>query len=414
MAFGKDNAGLTRVSDFRKAGQVSNRKFPKRGGGGGGWRFRDNYKPSTVEPDRIRLILGAYDYIQVNGKKEKILHKLPYMRFAEHFDGRTKGSTICSAGPFVMYRDLRDPCLGCDLYWEGGGKKESRVSRREMYALTLLNYGTFHEVEETDRETGQVRMNEKTGKPYTQWVRCTGRRCDGCAAGKPTKKGHIQHWELGFGHFNALKDYSKYVGRNCLSCGTPESILPLAYLCEHCKEAVIDMSTTTLTDEEIAKAVDDEVVCPHCGQDTFLEEVIQCSACPAPARAGLYDVDLFVKRVQGEGNQTSLHFTGHGPIAPIDPVFDAKPLDFEKMYAPDTLEKQSEKFKEPPRQTPPKTPTPNTQAARPYGGGQPQQQYSPPPAQAQYQPPPQQQYQAPAPQQQPAPSAQPRRSMFSR
>ena len=175
MAFGKNPGDLKRVTDFRQAGRVSNRKFPKRKGGGAP-RWINRFQPSTVEPDTIRFIAGEYPYetVRVDENEAPVVETfvLPYMRFAEHFDGRTKGSTICSAGPFVMYKDKRDPCLGCDLFWAGGGKKDGRVSRREMYSFPVFNYGTFHEIEQVDGQ-GQLRLNPKTNKPYTEWVRCT-------------------------------------------------------------------------------------------------------------------------------------------------------------------------------------------------------------------------------------------------
>jgi hypothetical protein len=126
-------------------------------------------------------------------------------------------------------------------------------------------------------------------------------------------------------------------------------------------------------------------------------------------------VDLMVKRVQGEGNQTTLSFTGFGPICPIDPIYAAKPLDLMKMYEPTPLDVQAAKFKEPVPQAIPRQPVPASQVSRAYGGAQQQPQAPPPPPQATQWSRPQPQA-APTPAPQPQPQQAPRRSggMFSR
>jgi len=371
MAFGKDRDALKKVTSLREAGNAS-RGRPRGGGGAGGWkRFQDQFKPNTVEPDTVRFLPGEYPYTQIHrdGSTEVLL--LPYFVYTEHFDGRTNGSSICSGGAFADYKDKAEPCIGCDLFWENGGKKGGRMSRREMKAFTILNLSTFHEVDQLDYKTGQVKMNDRTNKPYKEWVKCTGRRCDACASGKPTKKGHIQHYSVGFGHFGQIKDYAKMIGKCCKSCGTRNSIDELAYICGNCKDAVIDMSTTHLSNEDIAKMVDGDVVCPHCRTEGLLEEIIQCSSCDNPERAGIFDVDISIKKVAGpEGtNQSTLMFTEFGPVCPVDPAFDVKPMDFEGMFAPTTLEQQAQKFKVPvPAQTP-RQPVPASQVARDWNQG---------------------------------------------
>jgi hypothetical protein len=344
-------------------------------------RFKDQLKLSTVDPDTVRFVPGEYPFTEVKEDGTTEVTDLPYLTFTEHFDGRCNTSGICSAGPFAYYKDKRDPCLGCDIFWETGGKKGGRMSRREMKAFTVLNLGTFHEVDEVDHK-GNVKISDKTKKPFTQWVKCTGRRCDACAQSKPTKKGHLQHYAMGYGHFSQLKEYSKTIGKCCTTCRGKDTIRELAYLCPNCKDAVIDMSTTHLTDEEIAKMVDGDVPCPHCRQSVLLEEVVECtgqmpdgSPCPEANRAGIFDVDISFKKVAGpEGtNQSTLMFTGFGPVCELDPVYGAKPMDFAKMYAPTPLEQQAEKFKTTlPSQTP-RQPVPASQVSHAYGdtGGNP-------------------------------------------
>ena len=394
MAFGKDPSLIRRVGSFRESVHVSQSVRPQRSGGGGGARFTDRFQPSTIEPDRIRFIPGEYPYDRVNESGVLEPYMLEYFRFTEHFDGKTQGSTICSAGPYAGYPDKRDPCIGCDLFWENP-RKGGRMSRRDMYSFTIFNYAVFHHMEQLDRKTGQVRISDRTKQPFMEWTQCKGRRCDMCAAGKESKKGHIQHYELGHGHFSQLSEYAEEVGKSCRNCRGRNVIEAIAYLCEGCKNAVIDMDDTTLNNTDVKKMTHEAVVCPFCKYKGLLEEIITCQSCGDPKRADIFDVDIPFKRVQGEGNQTTLFFVGVEPVCPIDPIYAevAKPLDLARLYVPTSIETQAEKFR---------TGVPVGQPAQrqPVTASQVTQPYSPP--QAPQHPPP-----APAPT--PAP-----RSMFGR
>ena len=369
MAFGKDPSLIKRVNNFRESAHVSQSVRPTRTGGGGA-RWADRFQPSTVEPDRVRFIRGEFPYDRVNALGEIDTYMLEYYRFTEHFDGKTKTSSICSAGPYAAYREKKDPCHGCDLFWEQ--PKGGRMSRRDMYSFPVFNYATFHHMEQIDKRTGQVRISDKTKQPFKEWVQCTGRRCDMCAAGKETKKGHMQHYECGYGHFSQITEYAEEIGKGCRSCRQKYVIEPIAYLCGNCKNAVIDMEDTTLSDKDIKKMIHEDVTCPHCKHKDILGEIIACKSCSDPQRADIFDVDIMFKRVQGDGNQTSLLFTGFGDIGPMDPAYAelVKPMDLGKLFVPDTLESQAEKFKvmapagsgQAARQ-----PIPASQVTQPYG-----------------------------------------------
>jgi len=386
MAFGKETAGLKRVGSFRESTHVSQSVRPKRTGGGA-LRWLDRFQPSVTEPDKIRFIPGEYQYDRVNENGELESYLLEYERFTEHFDGKTKTSTICSAGPFANFREKKDPCIGCDLFWENP-KKGGRMSRRDMYSFTILNYATFHHMEQLDRLTGQVRINDKTKQPWMEWVQCKGRRCDMCTAGKETKKGHVQHYELGYGHFSQLSEYAEEIGKCCRNCRQKNVIEAVAYLCTGCKDAVIDMDETTLDDKDIKKMIHEDVVCPQCRHKGLLEEIITCRSCGDPKRADIFDVDLSFKRAQVDpnSNQTSLLFTGFGEVCPVDVTYAevAKPLDLSKLYVPDSLETQATKFKAQvaagaPAQNQQRQPVPASQVTQPYSPPAPQTQQAAPP-----------------------------------
>ncbi len=310
-------------------------------------------------------------------------------------------------GPVRILQGQARSLCGCDLFWEGGGKKNGRMSRREFYDFNVWNYAKFHEVEQIDRETGKVKISETTQKPFTNWVQCGGRKCDACVSGRPTKLGHMQHYPMGFGHFSTLEDYSEIIGKSCTTCCGRDTVSSMAWLCGGCQDAVIDMSTTTLDDKEILKITREPAVCPSCKHKGYLQEVIECSNCTPqgklPSRASIFDVDINVKRVSGPdgSNQNTLMITGYSAPYPIDPKLEAKPLDLDKTYAPTPMETQCEKFKIPMPAAVQRTPVTTAPAARQYSQQQApaadtQQQAAPPPQQQQYQPPPQQQQEQPA------------------
>lgn len=376
MAFGKDKDVLKSVGNFRQQGNFASPPR-KKGKGGGGAFYSDRFKPSTVDPDHIRFVAGAYTLQRVFEIEGATLADVepgtiarlsadggtllvqrssvtPFFCHTEHFDGRMNLGCNCSAGPFGNYRDFRQPCLGCDIFWESMGKKGDRMSRRDMFDFSVFNYATFHKAPQVDNE-GKVRTSPTTGKPYFEWTQCQGRNCNGCRAGLESKKGHMQYYSVGWGHYATLKEYSKIIGNSCNRCGGRNCIQSLAWLCRGCKDAVIDMASTTLTDPEIDKMTENPADCPLCGHRDYLDEYIECQGCIPrglqPDRATLFDVDIDIKRVisNEDSNNNSLLITGYSDPRPVDPQFAeaAKPMDLVKIYTPTSLEDQSKKFKMP-------------------------------------------------------------------
>lgn len=378
MAFGKNPAGLAQVGSFRQMGhswsQSRNEKKVRNSSSVPAWI--NQYRPSTDLPDTIRLIAGDYNVEDVdrNGNVFVVQH-LPFYPFTEHYDSRSKKYSVCSAGPFASDRNKKQPCHGCDLFWSSmkedpqrpGRKKPGFMSKRDMSVFTVIDYNTYHKVEQIDQQTGRVRTNDK-GEPYYNWIKCGGRVCDACDAGKETKQGKRLHWAMGSDHYNTLLTSDKDIGRSCVTCGENEVIHMEAWLCTQCGEAVID-DRSRLSEKDIDDIVLKPATCKQCGHHGFLQELINCTNCTSagrePKRATLFDVDIKVRRVEASdgSNRSTLNVSGFSKPGPVSKTFQEynKPEELNKIYAPTPLEVQAVLF-----QVVNREPVPASDLSRPY------------------------------------------------
>jgi len=378
MAFGKDRQQLYQ-GNFRQQAKRSTNNPSKRTGGGG--FYGDRYQPPTHgNPDVIRLIPGSFSVPLVDeGKGELVLDEhnqvvnidQAYMKFVSHFHGGKKRSCICSSGPLGEYKGKGNPCIGCDWFWWEWRQRQANnsdhpkaMSRRQMWAFSALVMAPHHKVEQVD-QNGTIRMNEKKNEPYYEWVKCMGRGCKNCAAGKETKQGHRQPWEMGRDHFTTLFDYTSIIGKHCRICSQQDCIEDLAWICSNpdCGEAVIDFATTNLDDSQVDKMILDPVTCPQCRVEGFLRDIYQCRTCSSQGREGdratLFDFDLHVKRVEdptGKTKATSLQIVRAVGPKPIDTIYGddmRKPLDLVRIYTPTKIEFQVSLFGKPPEDNAP-------------------------------------------------------------
>lgn len=405
MAFGKNPAQLGNVAPFggsaRQQAAFASRR--RKRSSGSKLIFRNQFQPSLYIPDTGRIIPGNYwqQFLDDNGNL--IEGEFPFWSYVEHYHGVFEKSSFCSGGPYRYQKASAAPCHGCDIYWEdwnirkqtGNKNKPKRISMRDMYAYTWLDMGVFHEVEDIDPTTGQMKINPNTKKPYTSWVKCTGNQCQNCALGKKTKTGHIQPWPMGKRHFGTLNAYADQIGLGCMTCGSRTSITTLDWICGNpeCGESLIDLSRTNLNQEQIHERINTPQLCPRCRQERFMQEIYQCSVCtPQGAnaqKASLFDVDIQVRRQKNpEENGTQLLVVGTSDPQPINPIFTeiAKPLDLDKMYAPTDINLQAQLFKvqaqpqqPPPPQGPPPGQPPMGGQAYPNQPGQPPQGFNFPP-----------------------------------
>lgn len=382
MAFGKDDQQLARMGTYRQMAmtQVNQNKGGGGGRGGGGMpTFVDRFKPLTTDEDLIRLVAGNFPIVTAVDKDHTAVRELPFVTFTEHFDGQTKQSITCSAGPFGQFKDKRDPCRGCDGYWEfrkEDNKPGARVSKRPMFAFSIIHYAQYAHIAQLDRRTKQPRIDQN-GKPFMEWHRVLKHERAEFAAGYELRQAHRLHWPMGSEHYGVLWEYDAEIGKSCVTCGGRDTIESVAWDCGNrdCGEEIIDCETTTLPQEKILElTTSDATACPCCRSRGFLKERVQCRNCTpigqAPKRATLFDVDMRVRRKPATDgtSATTLLVVGWSEPKPVDPQFAelTRPLALDKIYAPTPWEKQIEKFGPPtaPQGAPPRTPV-NTGAV-PY------------------------------------------------
>lgn len=356
MAFGKDPSTLNRIGSHRQVAQHSmGQRQQRKPRGSGAPTWVDKFRPSLDQPDTVRIIPGDYEVKQATPEGEIEVTKLTHYLYGEHFHATLERGSVCSAGPFVNWKDKRDPCYACDLFWSGmqpdpqtGKKKRGPMSRRDMASFTVIHFHPYHQVEQVDLRTGQVRVNQKTGQPFYSWVQCTGRGCEMCKANKIVKPAHRLHWDMGTGHFNTLWEYDKVIGNSCTTCGGRDVIAWDALVCRECGEAKVIADETTLQPKEIDEIYRSINKCSACGFEGFLKEVISCKNCSQtghiPQRSSLFDVNINVQRFATDNStQTTLMVTQWSQPCPIDPQYKelAEPLELEKIFAPTALEDQA-------------------------------------------------------------------------
>lgn len=366
MSFGRNPDDLNKVKPFNnndfernltKINENRNTRQQNRGnkGGGGGRRFHNLYRPTLEGTDTIHLIPGSYDYLlgKLDGTTESI--PLEYLPFIEHFNATNKRSSICSGGPHHDNRKLRSPCVGCEKFFGGfsqeldanGRRKRGPVSKREMVAFGVLHFAGYHKLPSLNQD-GSVRTNDR-GEAYHHWGLCEGRGCVHCKAHIEKIDVNRMHWPMGTSHHNMLvKEFQSIIRNSCRNCKGKSTISTAAWLCsnETCGEAIIDMATTELNDQQIKEMVEVQITCPHCHTQDYLMEVCVCEGCANPQRASIFDVKMRVKRAKtGDGEGTVLSLLDHEvqPLTELPPEL-ALPLDLTPLYAPDNLERQAQVF----------------------------------------------------------------------
>jgi ribosomal protein L37AE/L43A len=311
-----------------------------------------------------------------------------YIKVTKHFDGANQKGSICSAGPWMNFRNKRNPCHGCDIYYatlvknKAGHWESTRMSKQDLYVFSMFDYGTYHNIEQLDKQ-GQVKVNSQ-GQAYLNWTRCPGQRCEACRTNRETKIGHALHWPLNWTHFRILLSANDDVGRSCVTCGGRDVITSMAWTCHNCGECLIDMETTQFSVDDILKKSTEPFTCPHCHRTGFMDEVFQCSQCASMGKEGeratVFDVDLKVKVVVNPTtNNKALQIMDWSEPRPIDPQFaeEAKPLDLVARYTPESLDLQAKMFNVPVKREPVTTGQTAPTAGQPQPG-QPAWQYSHP------------------------------------
>jgi hypothetical protein len=417
MAFGKDKSRLGAVGSFRQQATMTTRQRatrPKNTGGGTRPNWIDKYEPSLIDVDIIRLMAGDYEtpILVGEGNNLSVVEQPSFgFSYCQHYDARHKKFAQCSAGPYRQIKNRREPCIGCDVYWREAGKDPVTGkwkygymgNAREMISFSVIHHAPYAKIEQTDRQTGQVRCNDK-GEPYYEWVQVLPHE-RAKYAGKEMKTSHMLHWSMGTAHWNTLMSAWKQVEKCCRSCGGRDTIISDAWFCTNCHNDVIDAQTTTIAPKDLEQLTTNPFQCPHCHTDVVLMERVDCSNCDpskphifdinladgevprpqAPERATIFDVNLKVQRIAASdgSKNNSLSVSGFSDPHPLAQELAAlKQMPLDRLFAPTPLDKQAELFQEPmpakklppgtaPAQqtqvTPPRQPvTSATSFARPY------------------------------------------------
>lgn len=358
MAYGKAPIASADVGGWRqKAGIRSNEKnqLREKRRSFGASRIGNNFSPSETESELVRLIPGSYKIARAvdlgNGKYGAQTETLPYYEANMHewwFDsdrGKTKRDIICSAGPLWDLKEHAQPCVGCKIFWNApigsDGKRKSRVNVKEITVFSVLVYGTFVKVEQVDRSTGLVKINDKTGKPYCYWTKKNQQH----PRGLEEKEGHVMHWAVGQGQFGNIKFYDSLIGKSCFNCKAKDSIVRYMLVCRHCGTAIVDCASTNIPPQDQDKMLEQQNECTHCRKTDYLEEICDCHACGNPRRATIWDVDISLMKTPGsQGNPSQLVISSWSQPRPVDPSYNAAPLSLQNMYAPEPIELQAQRF----------------------------------------------------------------------
>lgn len=361
MAFGKDPNQLSSMPPhggnyIQRQKTVARR--PARTGGGNAFYWKDTYNPPDLSTDIIRLVPGEYAQEVTYDGETIVTDTFPYFMFREHHNG--KRGAICSGGALWANKEKSGTCPSCVVFWEDVRERQAkkargdttkgpnRMSCRDQFAFNVWDYGLYFEVPEVDK-SGQLRMNQKTNQPFTHWVK--GAANDPRMQGRPWKQGHLSAWPMATTYKDTLFNLAKQIGKSCKSCGSRDSIHTVMKICGNpdCRQIIYDPNNTALTDEQREQIDNYPYSCPHCGQTTFVSEVIECSHCQNPVRATLFDVDLQLQRMGTKGQQTFLQvfsWSDPRPIQVADPEIlkGIVPLDLPKKFAPTPPDVQLKMF----------------------------------------------------------------------
>ena len=385
MAFGKDNSQLSNMPTYggnarQQAASASRQKKHSTSEGSRKPYWTGAFKPSTSVVSRVRLLKGEYEHIRDDGNGGVYKEVLPWQEYREHYQASVRKGALCSGGTFFMDRGRREPCLGCDEFWEGRSKKKKTMSMSNKFAFNAVIQHQFHKMPQLDQATGQYRMNPKTQTPYTEQERCRGIGCIGCQTQAETRQGSAQPWIFSKEHFNQLDAYSEYIGFGCTTCGGRSTVSTVMWICGNpqCGELIFDMQQgSTLAPEQIKEITLGIYTCQRCQVPAYPEEVIQCSTCTpigaTPVRATIYDVDMDVKlQLTGDGDKTSLIVLAYSDPKPLDALYTEVlqyAVHLDKRFAPTPIAEQARVWgRQLPQQgiqTQPQQP--QQPMARPYG-----------------------------------------------
>lgn len=386
MSFGKDPNQLSQAAFSNTSQQMANAQRRTRTKRGGEPHWANNLELSDMYESQVRLVPGQFKVPRIDDAGNLYEEIVPWYEARVHYHGVLKRSSICSAGPFFGDRKRREPCVGCDIFWEdfqvrkdreretgNKVKNPNRVSAGSRYVFLALDKGYFFKTEQRD-ENNQVQMNPNTNKPYMEWVKYVGAHQDSLAHGAEGRWGRYVAWPIAHDYFGVLNAWSDVIGQNCVGCGGQNTLRTHYWKCGNCQNPLLDPATAGLDPKQIKDVTGKPNTCRACGATQYPVEVLVCSQCQQPRRASLYDVDLFMRKQQDANDRTQLIITRTSQPGPIEAHFHdllQKPPDLVKKFAPTPIGEQQSLFQHGGQQQQPPPPPPQQWQGQQY----PQQQY---------------------------------------
>jgi len=380
MSFGKDPNVLNKLDKYGiKPGSLSlsqrERALAAMSGGGGTRqgpflsKYDPGFRPTELagKSDKIRLIRGSYK-LQIPSRVDRedgswgfelYETESEFFKFVQHYNARNKKSTICSGGPLHFTREHRKPCRGCDIFYEfkNSNVEAGYVSKSHKYVWNVLHIHKYHEVPQTDFKTKQIKVNPRTNQPYMTWEPCVGRGCQHCQMSAKVVDAMMRPFKLSKLQHQYLLEKNSSVENDCTSCGSQQSIETTMWLCSNCDNPIIDLTSTSLTDEQISALTSRPYNCPKCKNIGLLQEKFWCTQCNDARRASLFDVDIDIRTVvtdpgnpgQPQTKKTQLDMVRISAPSVIDPKYSkmAVPFDFPRVYVPDSWSDQINVYGEP-------------------------------------------------------------------
>lgn len=300
------------MSSFRRTARGEKRA--SRGGSRGS--FRNRY---TVPKDRagspVILIPGEYPDPRPEKREPDGRPPVsPYHLCKEHrkkvSDKQYPITDICSAG---WDENNPLPCVYChqkqlgDISVDGGPNKKPRI----LYSFNLVHLDWYHLAPVVDRRTNQVLMNPNDNKPYMTKVLCEDSGCQHCRDNREKVFGAKKYMQLGMNHFENLRSIDADIGEVCLGC-REGTVTTASFECPSCGHVIIDCVTNKYTESEIDTFSSEPLTCSACRHTDYAVETLECSECQDPARTGLFDVVLWLRR-QGESTASALSINHPSP-----------------------------------------------------------------------------------------------------
>lgn len=310
--------------------------------------FLTQFRPAVDDgyTDVVRVLYGQYKNLLTDDDDAITEHVLPYYTYVQHYHAGLKKYLQCSAGPLGHRKGKSDPCPSCSLFWQQKDEgRDGPMSRRRVYVFTVLQYGTFAELPQVDRD-GRQRVNTTTGKPYLEWRLVRPHEKGSLPPNAKIREGSTLHWSLGQAHLTALEVADRQIGRSCAACGGKDTLSTLHWQCTQCEAPLIDPENTNMTPMQIESITShpEGATCTVCEYTGPLKEVVLCSrGCSHPIRADMFWVDLTINATKdANGKGTTLHVLDASAPRSIDKRYEefAKPMDLPVLFAPTPPDEQ--------------------------------------------------------------------------